>query len=119
MPQARAVDAVMIYAADPEALSRFYATALGVRSERSAQDGNYYGEVGEEARATHFGIYPGQAGAGRGRVMVNYRVDDIDAAVRELEALGVAITRREDASDGRFAYFDDPEGNPVEIWARP
>jgi predicted enzyme related to lactoylglutathione lyase len=49
--------------------------------------------------------------------MVNFRVDDMDALLAQLELAGVSIDPKRDDSDyGRFAWITDPEGNRVELW---
>ena len=52
--------------------------------------------------------------------MLNLRVDDLDAVLEKLRGGGVDIDpKREDADYGRFAWFNDPEGNRVELWQPP
>ena len=122
MTTIRGIDAVMIYADDPEALSAWYRTALGIATARSDVDGNYYGGVSdsETGHVIHFGIYAAAHGRGRGprALMVNYRVDDLDAFLQHLRDLNVDVRETLDDRCGRFAYVDDPEGNPIEIWTR-
>jgi predicted enzyme related to lactoylglutathione lyase len=49
--------------------------------------------------------------------MVNFRVDDLDGLLAQLEAAGVRIdSNREDYGYGRFGWIWDPEGNRVELW---
>lgn len=50
--------------------------------------------------------------------MINFRVDDLDAMIAQLEEGGLeVITKPEwDSQAGRFARVHDPEGNPVELW---
>ncbi len=50
--------------------------------------------------------------------MINFRVRDLDAMLRQLRAAGIAAeTRSEwDSEVGRFARIHDPEGNPIELW---
>lgn len=48
--------------------------------------------------------------------MVNFRVDDIDAMVAELEAKGIEILGRQDEDYGRFAWIMDPDGVKIELW---
>ena len=50
--------------------------------------------------------------------MINFRVDDLDAAMADLRAAGIAVeTRKEwDSQVGRFCRIHDPEGNPIELW---
>ena len=49
--------------------------------------------------------------------MINYRVDDMDGMIRQLEAGGVEIFKGPQAHEnGRFAWILDPDGNKVELW---
>ena len=49
--------------------------------------------------------------------MVNYRVDDLDAALLRLRGAGAAVAAAIDEDDyGRFAWGVDPEGNRFELW---
>jgi predicted enzyme related to lactoylglutathione lyase len=51
------------------------------------------------------------------QVMINYRVDDLDAFLEKLKAQGidpVGEVMRE--SYGNFAHIMDPEGNKIELW---
>jgi predicted enzyme related to lactoylglutathione lyase len=56
-------------------------------------------------------------GPGRQPYMVNYRVDDLDAALRHLRSAGATVASSIDEDDyGRFAWAVDPEGNRFELW---
>lgn len=49
--------------------------------------------------------------------MINFRVGDLDAMMKQLKASGIAVELDpESYPNGRFARFDDPEGNPIELW---
>lgn len=49
--------------------------------------------------------------------MVNYRVDDLDAALLRLRGAGASVAAEIDEDDyGRFAWGVDPEGNRFELW---
>ena len=54
-------------------------------------------------------------------LMLNLRVDGIDALIASLEAAGIPVeTRAEwDGEYGRFARIHDPEGLPIELWEPP
>lgn len=60
----------------------------------------------------------GYFGPSRQEYMVNYRVDDLDAALRHLREAGSAVAPSvdEDENYGRFAWAEDPEGNRFELW---
>ena len=49
--------------------------------------------------------------------MVNFRVRDLDAMVKQLRSAGLVVeVDAEIYPNGRFARVYDPEGNPVELW---
>jgi hypothetical protein len=52
--------------------------------------------------------------------MLNFQVDGLEGVLDRLEASGVAVDpKREDHDYGRFGWFEDPEGNRVELWQPP
>ena len=114
------VNAIVLYANDPAALAAWYAKRLGLATFENADDGQFYGEIedyhtGLTFQFAIFKAQPALAPAGRG-LMVTYRVDDLDAFARQLEAEGLPLERL--ALDyGRFVRLRDPEGNPLELWA--
>jgi predicted enzyme related to lactoylglutathione lyase len=49
--------------------------------------------------------------------MINFRVSDLDAMVKQLRAAGIEVTvDLENYPNGRFARLQDPEGNPIQLW---
>ena len=51
--------------------------------------------------------------------MINYVVDDLDAALARLRAAGARIDDEKGVESyeyGRFAWFWDPEGTKAELW---
>ena len=52
--------------------------------------------------------------------MINFRVDDLDGMIAQLQGAGIAVETRPDEWDspetGRFARIHDPEGNQIELW---
>jgi len=52
--------------------------------------------------------------------MINFRVDDLDAALTRLRAQGVTVDpKTEDGPQGRFGWIMDPEGTRIELWQPP
>jgi predicted enzyme related to lactoylglutathione lyase len=50
-------------------------------------------------------------------VMINLRVDDLDALVAQLRASGVPLVGEPVEEEyGKFAWVMDPEGNKIELW---
>ena len=49
--------------------------------------------------------------------MINYRVDDLDALLAQLQAAGIeVIDGPQSHENGKFAWVMDPDGNKVELW---
>ena len=49
--------------------------------------------------------------------MINYRVDDLEALIKQLETAGIEIQQGpEYHENGVFAWIMDPEGNKIELW---
>ena len=117
MAKAVGVGGVFLKAGDSKALSAWYETHLGIgRVHDTAL--NFDGP--ESTGMTVFAHFPANTsyfGEGSQQVMLNFRVDDLDALLAQLGAAGVRIDpKREDHSYGRFAWIWDPEGNRVELW---
>ena len=54
--------------------------------------------------------------------MLNFRVSELDALLKDLTSAGIAIVRDpawDTPETGRFARIHDPEGNPIELWEPP
>ncbi|PIE87039.1 MAG: glyoxalase [Bacteroidetes bacterium] len=51
------------------------------------------------------------------QVMINFRVDDLEAFAEELRAKNVEIVDNIESYDyGKFLHINDPEGNRIELW---
>ena len=49
--------------------------------------------------------------------MINFRVDDLEALVVELQKEGIALIGELQVYPyGKFAHIMDPEGNKIELW---
>jgi len=49
--------------------------------------------------------------------MINYRVEDLELLVAELQKEGVTIVDKMETYDyGKFIHILDPEGNKIELW---
>jgi predicted enzyme related to lactoylglutathione lyase len=111
------VGGVFLKASDPKALSAWYEANLGIGR---VDDQTLTFDGPESMGMTLFAHFPGNSsyfGEGPQQVMMNFRVDDLDALLAQLGAAGVRIDpKREDYSYGRFAWIWDPEGNRVELW---
>ena len=102
---------------DREASKAWYRDTLGI-------DMTDYGvtlkfaDAGADAYAV---LSPFDAGTGYfdpspHALMMNLRVDDLDALLAELAAKGVNVLGRQDESYGKFAWIMDPDGIKLELW---
>ncbi|MBE7734014.1 VOC family protein [Devosia faecipullorum] len=114
MAKVTGIGGIFFRARDVGALAAWYETHLGVTEVWT-----------QEAGMTIFA--PFQHGTdyfpADKQWMINFRVDDLDAMIGQLEAAGIAVETRPDEWDnpqtGRFARIHDPEGNQIELWEPP
>jgi predicted enzyme related to lactoylglutathione lyase len=121
------IGGVFFKARDPVALAAWYREHLGIE----VQEGGTYGMVPSEAARgaektqpeTVWSAFPSDTkyfGEGPAGWMVNYRVADLDAMLRQLREAGAWVSDKIDESDfGRFGWAADPEGTRFELWEPP
>jgi len=113
-------------AADLARAKKFYADRLGLKPSTESPGGLFY-ETGD---GTRFILYPTPNPARGGHTQMGFSVPDIDEAVAELQAAGVAFeqydlpdlkTERGIALTGdvRSAWFKDSEGNLIGLVQLP
>ena len=51
--------------------------------------------------------------------MINFRVGDLEAMVKQLRDAGVAVADIEAYPHGHFTTLADPEGNGIQLWEPP
>lgn len=101
---------------DPEARAAWYRDHLGIAAghDRVWQ---------QQAGMTVFAPFAADSDyfAADQPMMLNLRVEDLDALAARLEGAGIAVERRAEWETpyGRFARLHDPEGLPIELWQPP
>lgn len=120
MARVTGVGGVFLRSADPKALRAWYAEHLGVDVGEYGATFMWTDEVPKGTGMTAWNTFPAASdymGAPSQGVMINYRVDDLDALLAQLEAAGVWVDpKRMNESYGRFAWITDCDGNRVELW---
>ncbi|MEM8827460.1 MAG: VOC family protein [Pseudomonadota bacterium] len=107
---------VFVRSKDPEARRAWYRDHLGLDGEYGAV--MPFRAAGDEA----FSILSGfptdtdYLAPSPHDIMINLRVDDLDAMQAKLEAEGIKILGRQDESYGKFAWILDPDGVKLELW---
>lgn len=119
MEKVTGIGGMFFRAKDPAALRAWYDKHLGV-TDMDAGGGPWRQEEGFTVFAP-FAADTDYFGRMDQQWMINFRVSDLDAMIRQLESAGIVVeTRAEwDSEIGRFARLHDPEGNPVELWEPP
>ena len=121
MARVTGVGGVFLRAKDPKALKAWYVQHLGLTlSDYGGVTFQWSDEVPAGTGMTIWSTFADDTkyfGPERQAVMINYRVDDLEALLAQLTEAGVPIAERsEDYSYGRFAWIVDPEGNRLELW---
>lgn len=101
--------------ADPEALQRWYANHLGVDSPPQSYDETPWRQA---EGPTVFAAMGSDTPHLQGRsYALNFRVADLEAMVTQVRNAGIEVAvDPETYPNGRFAEFQDPEGNSVQLW---
>jgi predicted enzyme related to lactoylglutathione lyase len=119
------VGGIFFRSKDPARLAAWYSENLGLNTEAW---GSTHGTSFAPADMPPSGFtvwsafaakteYFGNSGQGH---MINLVVDDLDAALLNVEASGAEVLEaREEHDFGRFGWFVDPDGNRVELWEPP
>ena len=122
----RGVDHVAIAAEDPRALAGWYRDALGMRVLfDNGQEPPTLLVGGDAGGMIEIMPHRGQARPERefyapGISHLALTVDDFESACARLRDLGIALADPAPAAGGgQIANFSDPEGNAVQIVARP
>ena len=121
MARVTGIGGVFIRAHDPKALTEWYHQHLGLPVTAYGSSFKWSDEVPAGTGVTAWSAFPDTTDyfgkSSQQAVMINYRVDDLDTLLKNLEAAGVTIDpKRESYSYGHFAWITDLEGNRVELW---
>ena len=121
MARVTGVGGVFLRSSDPKKLTAWYAEHLGF----PVSDWGTMFQWNDDPQPEGSGVtvwtaFAGDTkyfGEGEQAVMINYRVDDLDALVEKLTASGVWVDpKRMDEGYGKFAWIKDCDGNRVELW---
>jgi catechol 2,3-dioxygenase-like lactoylglutathione lyase family enzyme len=126
MKRVTGIGGVFFKSDDPEKLYQWYEKHLGITRDAHGQGGSFHWRDADDPSQeglTAWAIFPRSSkyfDPSRAGHMINYRVDDLDALLAELQKDGVWIDpHREDADYGRFAWIVDADGNRIELWEPP
>jgi predicted enzyme related to lactoylglutathione lyase len=126
MANTKGIGGIFLRAQDPDRLSAWYSERLGIGAGLTGGEGleplPWAWHAG--AGPVVFAAFPADTDyfpADR-PVMLNFRVGDLDEALRPFRDAGEQIVtdpQWDSPQTGRFARVFDPEGNPIELWEPP
>ena len=102
-------DAVFYYVSDLDRAIRFYTDILEMRLVSRDAVARF------DVDGVLFELVPGKAG-GEGNARLCLRVEDINVAGAELQSKAVQVSEVEVKSNGKLAFFRDPDGNEIALW---
>jgi predicted enzyme related to lactoylglutathione lyase len=114
MERVLGIGGYFLRASDPAALSAWYRDCLGL-------DIDEHGLWQPEAGPTVFAAFEAETdyfGSRSQQTMLNFRVRDVEAMLRQLRDKGAntADEVQDMQGVGRFGWVTDPEGNRIELW---
>ena len=106
-------DCVFYYVTDLDRAIGFYTHILGFRLSSRDAVARFFvdGVLFELVPTTDPDVLSGQ-----GNARLTLAVEQIEAAVEELRAKGVAVSEIRAVSNGRLASLRDPDGNELVLW---
>jgi predicted enzyme related to lactoylglutathione lyase len=115
MERVSGIGGLFFRSSNPAASARWYSEHLGIDAGGEGEGAVWQQEGGPTVFApfaTDTEYFPE-----RNSWMLNLRVSNLDAMVRQLRDAGVSVEITfEDEHVGRFARLSDPDGNPIELW---
>jgi len=125
MKRVTGIGGIFFKAKDAVSLRAWYALHLGIDvQEWGGTAFRWVGDDGKPTAGTTVWSVSDVGGSSfapsTSSFMVNYRVADVHALVRQLRAEGCNVLEKvEESEDGKFGWVMDPEGNNVELGEPP
>ena len=119
--QVTGIGGIFIKAKEPAKLGAWYREHLGIVSGPGGKIFLWRDHDAPDTEGqTVWSLFPQTTdyfGRADQQVMINYRVDDLDALLARLKSEGVEQAGKTQTFDyGKFAWVIDGEGNRVELW---
>ena len=113
----RPIGGLFFRAREPKALAAWYFEHLGVDPTPTDYGQSPWRQAAGPTAFAPFDFDTAYFGRQEQAWMVNFRVRDLAAMVRQLDSAGIPVTvDPEKYPNGSFARLSDPEGNPIELW---
>ena len=119
MAKVLGIGGLFLKSPDPEKLQKWYGRWLGIKADPSSGIVFRPQEMPKNG-LTVWGVFPAATNyfaPSQKEFMFNLVVDDLDEALRQVQACGAEVVGTVEEFDyGRFGWFMDPDGNKVELW---
>lgn len=117
MQRVTGIGGLFFRSSDPAGLARWYTEHLGLDAYSDESQATWWQAEGPTVFAP-FARDTDYFGRADQQVMLNFRVDDLDAMREQLRSAGVEVDERTEVLDGigRFGWATDPERNRFELW---
>jgi predicted enzyme related to lactoylglutathione lyase len=121
MKRATGIGGIFFRCDDPKKMSKWYQKHLGI----NMFGGNGYFQWRENDKPRNvalsiLGFFAKKTkyfGPGKKQFMLNFRVDNLEALLKQLKKEGLKVQNDIEVYDyGKFAWITDPEGNKIELW---
>ncbi len=129
MEKVQGIGGIFFKANDPKSLQKWYEDNLGIAPQWSSESGSgrsftwREAEDPEKAGSTVWSLFKSDTeyfSPGKAAFMVNYRVTDLAAMLKQLREAGAEVDDRiEESEFGKFGWVIDPDGNRIELWEPP
>lgn len=112
------IGGVFVKSDNPKALAAWYRDVLGLKIETWGGALLPYDAPGHPPVAT-WSAFPASTdymAPSKREFMIDFAVDDLDAILARAAAKGVTPLKREQDTNGKFAWILDPDGTKIELW---
>lgn len=121
MKKVTGIGGVFFKSKDPQKLTAWYKTHLGLDTNSYGASFEWYEGADSTKKAqtqwTPFAEDTTYFQPSAKDFMINYRVENLEALVEEFKKEGVTIVDNIEAYDyGKFVHILDGEGNKIELW---
>jgi predicted enzyme related to lactoylglutathione lyase len=118
MAKVTGIGGVFFKCKDPNAIKEWYKTHLGLDTDQWGT--NFEWRQGADTTKkgfTQWSPFAEKSTHFDGPMMINYRVENIEALVEQLKKDGVTVTDKIESFEyGKFVHIVDNEGNKIELW---
>ena len=121
MKRVTAIGGIFFKCKDPEAQQNWYAQHLGIAMDKYGT--SFEWRHSDDATKKGYSVWSpfdkatDYFGDASQQYMINYRVDDLEALIKQLKEEGVTIVDQMEIYEyGKFVHILDGEGNRVELW---